>query len=154
MKREKLLTFVVVLLFVLNISTISFLFFERGHRPPPPVRMEKLIPQTLGFSQTQIQQFDLLREEHHARMVALDEQNKETLIQYLQLLKTDSIHISEKDSLEKIVAVIQLKRAQITLEHFQQLKAVCTAEQKEKFNQLIPELIRVMVPPSNKEPRP
>lgn len=154
MKREKLLTIAVVFLFLLNISTIGFLFFQRGHRPPRPLRMERFIPETLGFNDEQHKQFDDLRFAHHNKMEALDEENKEILIKYLQLLRADFINIPEKDSLEKMVGNIQQQRAQITLEHFQQLKAVCTTEQKEKFNQLIPELIRVMVPPSSKEPRP
>lgn len=138
----------------MNISTIGFMFFQRGHRPPPPVRMDKLIPESLGFSDAQIQQFDEMRFAHHSKMVALDEENKQTLITYLQLLREDAVNTAQKDSLEKIVAGIQQQRAQITLEHFQQLKSICTPEQKEKFNRLIPDLIRVMVPSPNKEPRP
>ena len=144
MKRENLLTIAVVLLLVLNSATLGFLFFQRGHRPPPPLRFEKFIPESLSLSEAQIKQFDEMRGEHHAKMLDLDKQNRETLVVYLQLLKEDSVNALQKDSFEKIIATIQQQRAAITLDHFQKLKAICTAEQKEIFNAIIPDLTQVI----------
>ncbi len=153
MKREKLLTIAVVLLFVLNIATIGFLFLQRGHRPPP-MRMEKFIPESLGFNEEQIQQFDGLRKDHHAQMQLLDEQNKQVLVSYLQLLEADFINTLQKDSLEKIISGIQQARATVTLNHFQKLKMICNASQKQKFNALIPELTRVITDQHNNPLKP
>lgn len=153
MKREKLLTIAVALLFVLNICTIGFLFFQRAHRPRP-LRMEKVVQKTLQLNQEQMQQFDGLRKDHHAQMRLLDEQNKQVLVSYLQLLEVDSVNTLQKDSLEKIISDIQQARATITLNHFQQVKALCTDEQKERFKALIPELTRVMTDQHNNSPRP
>lgn len=152
MNREKFLTIAVVFLLLLNTGTVAFLFLGSGHRPPHPVRMEKLIPESLGFDKGQIEKFDVLRYEHHSQMIALDEQNKQVLISYLGLLKTDSANSFEKDSLEKIISGIQQQRAAVTISHFEKLKAVCTTEQKEKFNALIPELIRVIT--DTHQPKP
>lgn len=154
MKREKFLSLAVVVLLLLNIGTIGFLFFQNSHRPPYPVRMEKLIPESLGFDNAQVEKFDALRNEHHSQMIVLDEQNKQAMVSYLSLLKADSVKFAEKDSLEKIISGIQQQRAAVTIAHFEKLKAVCTPEQKEKFNVLIPELIRVMTDTHKPELKP
>ncbi len=147
MQREKFLTVAVVFLFMLNICTIGFVFFQRGHRPPPPIHFEKFIPESLGWNKEQIKNFDELRNIHHSQMMMLDKQNTETLIVYFQLLQQDSINTIQKDSLEKIISTIQQLRAAFTLDHFQKLKAVCTPAQKEKFNAIIPELRRIITDP-------
>ena len=152
MSRERFLTIAVVFLSLLNAGTLTFLFLGSKHRPPHPVRMEKLIPESLEFDKKQIVKFDALRHEHHSQMIVLDKQNKEVLISYLGLLKADSVNSIEKDSLERIISTIQQQRAHVTLQHFEKLKAVCTAEQNEKFNALIPELIRVMT--DTHQPKP
>ena len=154
MSREKFLTIAVVFLLLLNACTLTFLFLGSRHHPPHPVRMEKLIPESLGFDKAQIEKFDVLRYEHHSQMITLDEQNKQVLISYLGLLKADSVNVFEKDSLEKVIAAIQQKRAAGTIAHFEKLKAVCKVEQKEKFNTLIPELIRVMTDTHKPEHKP
>lgn len=151
MKREKILTIAVVFLFALNISTLAFICFQHRHHPPPSIHFEKFIPESLGLNEEQVKAFDELRNVHHTQMMMLDKQNAETLIIYLDLLKTDFVNTTQKDSLEKIISTIQLERAAITLDHFQKLKAICTAEQKEKFKTIIPELTRVMTDQHNKK---
>ena len=153
MKREKILTIAVVFLFALNICTLTFICFQHGHRPPPPIHFEKFIPESLGLNEEQVKAFDELRNVHHTQMMMLDKQNAETLIIYLDLLKTDSVNTTLKDSLEKIISTIQQQRAAITLDHFQKLKTICTTEQKARFNTIIPELTRVMTDLHNKEPK-
>lgn len=153
MKREKFLTIAVVFLFALNISTLAFICFQHGHRPPPPIHFEKFIPESLGLNEEQIKTFDELRNVHHTQMMMLDKQNAETLILYFELLKQDEVNTAQKDSLEKIISTIQQQRAAITLDHFQKLKAICTTEQKARFNTIIPELTRVMTDLHNKEPK-
>lgn len=158
MKRETLLTVAVVVLFVLNISTIGFLWFSRGwhpHGPPhgrPPV--DGIIINSLNLTTEQQAKFEELKHDHRSQMNKLDGQYRTAITEYLQLLEGDSISAESKSVLEKIVCDIQRQRAEVTLEHFKQLKGICTEEQKKSFDAIIPDLIQVIAPPRHHPPFP
>lgn len=154
MKRETLLTVAVGVLFALNISTIGFLWFTRGGHPhgPPPHRhgIDNVIVDGLKLTPEQQSRFEELKHDHRSQMDRLDEQYGKAITEYLLLLKTDSINAENKMVLEEVICDIQRQRAQVTLDHFRQLKGICTPEQQKEFDAIIPELIEVIAPPRHR----
>lgn len=148
MKRETLLTIAVAVLFLLNLGIIGFLLLNQmPHHPPhhrPPV--DRVIIEGLGLDNRQQEQFEELKHEHRSQMVVLDNEYNTVVEEYFNLLGSDTAGVSSKDSLESEMAAIQTKRAQVTLEHFRQLKQICTPEQQKKFDSIISKLVQVMIP--------
>lgn len=148
MKRETLLTIAVAILFLLNAGIIGFLLFNRmPHHPPhhrPPI--DRIIIEGLGLDNRQQEQFEELKHDHRSQMIVLDSEYNAVVEEYFNLLRSDTTGVSVKDSSESRIAAIQTKRAQVTLEHFRQLKQICTPEQQRKFDSIIPKLVQVMMP--------
>ena len=149
MSREKFLTIAVVFLFLLNLGTLGFLYFNR---PQPPRELFRLITSELDFDNQQQEQFFALRDQHRGAMDRLDREFAETLEKYLGLLKESEPQQPIRDSLENTLASIEKQKAAVTLEHFQEVKALCQPDQVKNFEQLIPELSRILMPPKNQRP--
>jgi protein CpxP len=155
MKKEKVLSILVITLVVMNVIVISFLFLGRHHHPPGmphgepwgPPRPDKIIIETLHLNSAQQLKFDVLKHEHHEHIVQLDEEYEKTLISYLNLLEGPDGRADTKDSLEKQLGHIQTQKAAITFAHFKELQSICTPEQRKEFQKLIPILTRVIAPP-------
>ena len=148
MRRDTLLIGIIIFLVVLNAGVIGFLIFERASRPKSPELFE-LITDRLELTQEQQEQFFLLRDKHRMKMDMLDDEFELAVKQYLSLLAMNNPDTVLQDSLENALASIEKVRATITLSHFQQVKALCTPQQQEKFNSLLPDLMRVLLPPKN-----
>jgi Spy/CpxP family protein refolding chaperone len=150
MKRETLLTVAVAVLFLLNAGTLGFLWLGRmsHHLPPhhrPPI--DGILMETLQFTPEQQEKFEEMKHDHRSKMIKLDMEYDAAVGEYFNLLRSDAEGVATRDSSERRIGGIQTKRAQITLEHFAQLKAMCTAEQQQKFDSVIPKLVQIMTPP-------
>ncbi len=148
MKKETLLTTAIVALLLLNFGTLGFLFFRPAPHPPGPGkhRLDRQIVERLQFNSAQQQTFKKLKTTHHEQMLASDKQYRSALESYFNLLKNEPVQPAQQDSLLEVLTQIQKDRASITFQHFQDLKALCSPEQAEHFSELVPELMRVILP--------
>lgn len=144
MKRETLLTLSIVLLLLLNLGTLGYLFIAQRHGPPP-LRIDKTIIETLNWNEEQQQQFEKLKHEHRTAMNRLDDQNEETARKYFTLLNSSPVDTAQKDSLEQVMASFEKQKAAITFSHFEDLKKICTPEQVNNFDALVPQLIGILI---------
>ncbi|WP_428653336.1 periplasmic heavy metal sensor [Runella sp.] len=147
MKRETLLTLAVIMLFLLNLATIGFLVFQRGHGPEPHQGPDRLIEEGLRLDGAQIEQFHELREEHRTQMQQRDKIQKESQQQLWQLLRTSSPDTTLANSLVDTFLVLEKEKKILTFEHFQKLRAICRPEQQVLFDTLIGDIGRAMMPP-------
>lgn len=148
MSKERFLLIAVIFLLALNGGVIAYLIMGRN-APPRPPQLFELITERLHFDEKQKNEFFALRDAHRDAMDKLDAQFESTLRNYLQLLSVDSPSALMQDSLENVMASVEKLKASTTLQHFQQVKNVCSPEQKKEFENLIPELMRVLMPPKN-----
>jgi periplasmic protein CpxP/Spy len=148
MSKEKFLTVSIIFLLVLNVGIVTFLFFSRPSRPP---EIWKMMVREVRFDDQQQHQFFGLRDMHRASMDRLDAEFARILNTYLQLLKENPNPVAE-DSLAQQLASIEKQKAEITLAHFRSVKAICRTEQVNDFNRIIPELMRVLLPPKKDFP--
>jgi hypothetical protein len=149
MSRERFLTIAVAFLFLLNLGTIGFLYFNR---PQPPRELFRVITKELNFDDQQQEQFFALRDQHRSSMDKLDQAFANILEKYLQLLKENEPSSAIRDSLENALALIEKQKAAVTLKHFQEVKALCRPDQVKNFEGLIPQLSRILLPPKNQHP--
>jgi periplasmic protein CpxP/Spy len=151
MNKEKFLLVSVGFLFLLNLGTIGFLFLG-NQRPQPPPELFKIIINELNLDDRQQERLFYLRDQHRSSMDSLDGEFSKVLAIYLNLLKQNEPTLALRDSLENLLASIEKKKAIITLNHFQDVKALGRPDQQKNFEKLIPELTRVLMPP--KDPHP
>jgi hypothetical protein len=154
MKRQTLLIVFLVLFLVLNLCTLGFVFLrDSGHQRPgkhtPPV--DAIIIKTLGYDEAQVESFNTLKSAHHKQMMELDEGYAIALKAYFSI-NEDSSDKAKSDSLEQVFCRIQTEKARVTRSHFQDLKDLCRPEQKERFRELVPELVQIIVPKKNMPP--
>lgn len=159
MKKSTFLWGAIVILFLLNTATLFFMAHNRQmeHRPPPPAegnrRFDEQVIRTLQLSPEQEQRFEHLKREHHQQMMTLDEATDAPFRQYFGMLLRSKADSLLKDSLEQEIAGIYLEKVNLTYAHFEQLKAICTPEQQQRFDQLVPSLMQVITP-DKKNPGP
>lgn len=157
MKKETLLKYAVAALLTLNAIVITFLFLNRKppeaipmppSAPPPNGKIfDSIVTTRLQLTDKQQQQFETLKQEHRAQMRELDGDYRGLLENYFALLRDTAINAAKRDSLQKMIGEVHIRKASATLTHFAALKNFCTPDQKILFEGLIPELSRVILPP-------
>lgn len=155
MKKETLLTVAVLALLLLNFGTLGVLLLRRPPHPPGgrgPERLDRQIVETLDLNAEQRQKFEQLKSAHHEQMLASEQAYRDALGNYFALLKADTVPPAQRDSLQALLAHIQEERAGVTFQHFADLKALCSTEQQKRFADLLPDLMRVILP-GNAPPR-
>ena len=155
MKRETFLTVAILLLFAMNLCLVAFFIFDR-RMPPHKEKHEthKIIIETLRYDEQQQRQFDASRNEQHNEMERLNEQFDHVVNNYFSLLMNETVNVSAKDSLEQVMFDIQKRKANSLFNHFQQLKNICRDDQRQAFDELLPELMHLIKPPPDNGPPP
>ena len=151
MKKERFYQIIIFALLALNIIGALFIFMggRRGH--PPGDYIAGAIIKELGLDDAQKETFEKLKRAHHAQILDLNQAYSQGLDTYLQQLKQSSIEPSVSDSLASALASIQKQKAEITLKHFGEVKALCRPDQLPAFEKLLPQLMQVILPPPGRK---
>lgn len=153
MDKIKLLTVAVILLLLLNLSTIGYLIFSRQNdqgkprnRPEP----REIIIRKLHFNNDQQQKYDQLISWHRATISGLEQQIRQAKNRlYLQLLKIE-VDNETKDSLVLVLGNYQQQIETTHFKHFNDIKRLCRPDQLEDFYNLTSELSRIFSKPPHK----
>jgi Spy/CpxP family protein refolding chaperone len=146
--KNKLLTWLVILLLVANAASIAMFWLSRGKKPPAPKGTpQEFLVRELKLDSKQQEQFDVLRKEHRKAADQLREKIKEAKESFFDLLKQANVTDSLKQSAAKNVSTYTEELDLLTLDHFQKLRALCTAEQQKKFDEIIQQVTRMMGAP-------
>lgn len=154
MEKQKLITFSIVALLLLNIGTLGFLYFtepKHGAMPPRPhgrIEPREIIIQKLHFDEQQQAQYDNLIQEHRHKIEATEDKIRETKNDLYLLLNQPNA--KQKDSLIASLAKYQKEIETIHFEHFADIKNLCHKDQLADFEDLTEELSRIFSRP----PRP
>jgi len=138
--NNKVLSWLIGVLILANIATLTFFWIghlkdQRNHSP------KEFLAKSLHFSESQKNAYFELAKDHNESANKIREQikiNKENLF---QLLKSEKVDDSiKKNSTLKISLSIQALDM-LTFEHFKKVRALCTEEQKPKFDELIQKMV-------------
>lgn len=151
MSKTKLLSIAVILLLLINLTTL-FLIFTRPPRPERHQEPKQVIIEKLDFDNKQVKEFEILIEEHKTNINREDVKLRRLKKEIYKTLSTNEFSL--KDSLINELSIVQRSIEGIHYEHFKALKKICNPEQVENFNDLTEELVRLFSPENKKPERP
>ena len=96
--------------------------------------------QQLGFTPEQVKEFGVLIEDHRYSMFALRDSIAEKREELSELLMTDSASTESGNKLSAEIGALQSQLEMVNFNHFVKLRAMCTVEQKPKFDSIIIEV--------------
>lgn len=146
--KNKLLTWLVVLLVIANAVTITMFWLGRAKHPPQPKGSpQEFLVKELKMDSSQQKRFDLLRKEHQEAAEIIREKIKTAKESFFDLLKQANVTDSTKQAAAKAISNNTEELDILTWNHFQKLRALCTTEQQKKFDEIIQEVSRMMGQP-------
>ena len=148
--RNKWWAVAFIALLILNVASLAavWLLKEKGpanYRGPRP-EVAEFLSKELGLDSLQKQQLFLLRSEHQQQAMELRGRTREAKDAFFSLLKDSVVSDSV---LIKAAAASSLNDQQmdiVTFRHLQKIRALCTPEQKIKFDAVIHQVLRSMGP--------
>lgn len=144
MNKVTLLTIAVTALILVNLALI---FTYRPHPPGPKQHGEmvkKTVIEQLQLNDQQIAQYETLILDHRSKIKAQEQNMMEARRRLYDLLRQDDLE--QRDSLIQVVSATQTAIEQIHFEHFTAIKALCTHEQRPRFDALTGELAQLFSP--------
>ena len=153
MNKQKLLTFLVITLLLINIGLLAFLFLSGPKKNGPIGRNAEpkhIIIDKLHFDETQITEYNKIIKTHIESVNAIDDSIKTYKNKLYNELKNPE-NKSVSDSLFTKIAGFQAEVEKTHYNHFLDIKKICKPDQLEDYNELTDELAKIF---SNKPPRP
>jgi protein CpxP len=149
--KNKFTAWLIVLLILANIVTLVFFWLghfklERDNAP------KEILVKELHFSEDQKNIYFNLAKEHHDAAETIRRQiiiNKEN---FFQLLKSNEIIDSVRNNAALQVSLSIQSLDILTFEHFKKVRAICTNEQKPKFDELVQHIINTVNNPQQGPP--
>lgn len=153
MRKQKILIVFIILLLILNSVTAFFLFQNnrRAHKGPSRPDPE-FITKRLELTKEQQQQFEQMRKSHFEKRDAQrseDQKLKELMIEMISNSVQDS---SKIDSITSLLATNRKKFETETYQHFLILNSLLTTTQKEKFKEVLTQIMTRQNPPQGPPP--
>ena len=149
--RNKWWAIAILLLVVMNVATLTTLWLIKDKRPGPPTDPKSgvvdFLVKELGFDSVQKQKLIVLRNEHQDKIKELRKHNRDAKDAFFALLQQADTPDSVIEKAAIASTVYDKETDILTFKHFQQIRNLCTAEQKKKFENVIEEVLRMISPP-------
>lgn len=148
---KKVLNIAVIALLAINLGTLTMLWMKPGKHKGPRHHKGDPIAQTLknevGFDDEQLAAFQDLKEGHREKIEDIHQSNRD-LREQLHSVESNNANLADSlsSALGANIASIEL----VTWQHFQDIRALCTEEQKDKLDDLLHSIARKLGPPRPK----
>lgn len=138
--KNKLFTWLIALLMVANAGTLVFYWvnhfnLKREHSP------KVFLAKRLGLTEHQQKLYFDLAKEHNESAKKIRQQIKTDKDVLFQLLKSDTVIDSARNSAALNVSLSIQSLDILTFEHFKKVRALCTEEQKPIFDDIIQQMV-------------
>jgi protein CpxP len=135
MNKVKLLSYISVGLLIINISILCLMFLGKPKHPGPPKVRDEVI-EKLELNDNQILIYDQLIQWHQKEIMKAEAEMMRLKKQlYIGLAKGSDKCVKE-DLIGKI-AQVDIEIENIHYQHFQDIRDLCSEEQKIKFEKLV-----------------
>lgn len=156
--RNKWVTAAFLLLVALNIATLAAFWVIRNKKegPPPGVQggIVNFLTRELVLDSAQKLQLEQLIEEHREQVRDVRRNTREAKDSFFALLKEPHIDDNRLAAAARNAVQPDLQMDIYTFRHFQKIRALCTDEQKRKFDAIIQEVLRMNGPAGRPGPPP
>lgn len=151
MKSNLFLKIVILILIILNLGTLSFLWFSRPGREMPQNRRERdisaFLPRELKLTKQQQQQYEKLRNEHRKRFDSIQNVNMQLHRRFFNLALIQNTDNKAVNLLVDSIAATQRSIEMITYQHFMSIRQMLNSSQKKKLHELLFEVSKMVAPP-------
>lgn len=154
MNNVKFLKSILLVLLLVNVATISFLWFTKPPRPNPQGTAKDFLAKELSFSPKQLQQFEALQVAFQEQREALRHSNRDNHDVYFDLLQNPKVDSATVKKAADEIIKIKEKEELAIFYHFQKVRAICDATQKPKFDKIVKEAAKMMGPRPQEGQRP
>jgi predicted transcriptional regulator len=138
--NNKIAAWLIGLLILANIATLTFFWIGhlKNQRDNSP---KNFLAKSLHFSESQKNAYFELAKNHNENANKIREQIKIDKENLFQLLKTEQIVDTIKNNAALKVSLSIQSLDILTFDHFKKVRALCTEEQKPKFDELIQKMV-------------
>ncbi len=150
--KKRLISWGIVLLVVMNISSLATVWFLQHRREPqserggPPPRMMPFLRNELQLADAQVEQISNLQRQHFDQVRVIRDGMRKLKQDLFGELSMDEPDVDKVNSLAQQVGGRHTELELQTFNHFLHLKQVCTPEQQKKLEALFDELLRGLEP--------
>lgn len=145
--RSRLLNTVVLLLLVFNLLAIGIFWWQKWKDAPPNQKNEgasAFLMEQLQFDSAQLIAFKQLQQVHQQKIRNAKDSMRMAKDRFFDLIDQDSASEAALKLASTNAAEKQIQLDRITFQFFKDVQALCNAEQKVKFKQVIREALRIM----------
>ena len=160
MSRNRVYVLLIALLLISNLALVGFFVLNKPDRKPdmhrgsPSSFMRESLKKDVGFNDQQMAAFDSAIQSHRAQMRPIFEDITKTKENYYQLLSQPN---TPDSVLNAAASVIGEKQKQIDMKifaHFQNLRGLCTPDQRPAFDSLVQKVVHRMIVPMRRSDKP
>jgi Spy/CpxP family protein refolding chaperone len=146
--KNKLLTWLVILLLIANTATLAMFWLNKKPHPPQPKGApNEFLIKELKLDTKQQEQLDVLVIEHRQMAEQIREKIRTAKDNLFDLVKNANATDSAKQTAAAACSKLTEQLDVLTVNHFQKLRALCNAEQQKKFDEIIHDVTRMMAQP-------
>ena len=146
--KNNWLKYLVVAALLINSATLIFFWLKRppnDNRPPRPLQ---ILEKELQLDNKQLDTYEIFKKQHH--------RSHDSLLQLMaekrrMLYSSKSVAV---DSTIQQIGAIQQEIESITYHHFEDLRKICTPEQKAKLDSLLVGAVQHLLMPKNRGNHP
>ena len=151
--KNKLLTWMVILLVIANAVTITIFWLNRKEqRPPANSAPAQFLINELKLDKVQQEKFMELVKEHRGQVESIRKNIKAAKDSLFALIRNDQASDSMKQAAADAASKLTSQIDVLTVNHFQKVRKICTPEQQSKFDEIIMEVTSMMAPPPPQRP--
>lgn len=160
MREAPFLKIIIVALLLLNVGTLGYLWLDREgkpHRHPPfahegppgpsgPRGAAAFLNEALHLTDAQEASYKTLREVHHETVLKIRDEMKSAKQSLYALMKSADTASKQAEAQHWLdsLAAKQRRIEAITYQHFREVRALCTPQQQQKFDEVIGEALEQM----------
>lgn len=141
--NKKVLGWFIIILTIINLGSIVFYWvghFINQRRSDP----KTYLVQNLHFSDDQKNAYFLLAKEHNEKADIIRTKIKFEKENLFRLLQNDEISEGDRNNAALKVSKAIESLDMLTFEHFKKVRALCTVEQKPKFDELLLRMVNAV----------
>jgi Spy/CpxP family protein refolding chaperone len=143
MKTNKLLTFAVVLLLIVNVVLLVFMFKGRGHdnrkgRDGNP--FDKMVKE-LNMTDQQQAEFKKLKDQHFANISPVFDSVKSLKKSLFSLVKAENVNDSLFNHYTTLISEQRVIADKLTINHLRKVRALFSGDQQKEYDEFVQKMM-------------